>query len=152
MSAKCIFVLLITLAINFDAVELKNGPVVSLHLEIQAIAPPPAQSVNAITDLPYNGGKHVRADEHGVEPLTAQSKGVIAPPELILGIEASGKGRTPFIASRNQNILPRRMALPSTRRQTESRENLECLVVGCGFAVYRTLKSRKLVPGLSRAM
>src|SRR5580693_9820572 len=35
-------------AINFDTVELKSGTAVSLHLELQAVAPPPVVSVNAI--------------------------------------------------------------------------------------------------------
>ena len=90
--------------IKFDTVELKNGPVASVHLEIQAIAPPPVVPVNAITDLPYNGANHVRADEHGVELLTATSKGIFALPDIILGLEVSGKGRTSIITSPNQNI------------------------------------------------
>jgi hypothetical protein len=91
-------------AVNFDTVELKNGTAVRLHLEIQAIAPSPVVPVNAITDQPYNGANHVRADEHGVELLTASSKGVFALPDVILGFEVSSKGRTPIISSQNQHI------------------------------------------------
>jgi len=90
--------------IKFDTVELKNGTAVSLHLEIQAIAPPPVVPVNAITDLPYNGANHVRADEHGVDLLTASSKGVFALPDVILGIEVSKNVATPIVSSQNQNI------------------------------------------------
>ncbi len=90
--------------IRFDTVELKNGTAVSLHLEIQAIAPPPVVPVNAITDLPYNGANHVRADEHGIDLLTASSKGVFALPDVILGIEVSKNVPTPIVSSQNQNI------------------------------------------------
>jgi hypothetical protein len=91
-------------AINFDTVELRSGTAVSLHLELQAIAPPPVVPVNAITDQPYNGANHVRADEHGVETLTTTSKGVFKFPDLILGFEVSNKGRTPILSSQNQRI------------------------------------------------
>jgi hypothetical protein len=91
-------------AINFDTVELKNGTAISLHLELQAIAPPPVVSVNAITDQPYNGGNHVRADEHGVDVLTSTSKGVFNLPDIILGFEVSSKGRIPIISSPTQHI------------------------------------------------
>jgi hypothetical protein len=86
-------------AINFDTVELKGGTAVSLHLELQAIAPPPVVPVNAITDQPYNGANHVRADEHGVETLTTTSKGVFNFPDVILGLEVNNKGRTPILSS-----------------------------------------------------
>ena len=91
-------------AINFDTVELKSGTAVSLHLELQAIAPPPVVPVNAITDQPYNGANHVRADEHGVEALTTTSKGVFNFPDVILGLEVSNKGRTPILSSQTQRI------------------------------------------------
>jgi len=91
-------------AIHFDTVELKNGRTVSLHLELQAIAPPPVVSVNAITDQPYNGANHVRADEHGVDVLTSTSKGVFNLPDIILGFEVSSKGRTPIVSSPTQHI------------------------------------------------
>jgi hypothetical protein len=91
-------------AINFNTVELRNGTTASLHLEIQALAPPPVVSVNGITDLPYDGGNHVRADAHGVEPLTATSKGVFNLPDVILGFEVSNKGRTPIVNSQSQYI------------------------------------------------
>jgi hypothetical protein len=91
-------------AINFNTVELKNGAAVSLHLEIQALAPPPVVPVNAITDLPYNGANHVRADDHGVELLSATSKGIFSLPGVILGLEVSKKVRTPVISSQIQNI------------------------------------------------
>jgi hypothetical protein len=91
-------------AINFDTVELKSGAAVSLHLELQAVAPPPVVSVNAITDQPYNGASHVRADEHGVETLTTASKGVFNFPDVILGLEVSNKGRTPLLSSQTQHI------------------------------------------------
>src|SRR5580704_18002181 len=91
-------------AINFDTVELKSGTGVSLHLELQAIAPPPVVPVNAITDQPYNGASHVRADEHGVETLTTASKGVFNFPDVILGLEVSNKGRTPLLSSQTQHI------------------------------------------------
>jgi hypothetical protein len=90
--------------INFDTVELKNGTTASLHLEIQAIAPAPVVAVNAITDQPYNGANRVRADEHGVEVLTATSKGVFNLPDVILGLEVSSKGRTSIITSPNKII------------------------------------------------
>src|SRR5580700_3823512 len=96
--------LLYGVAINFDTVELKSGTAVSLHLELQAIAPPPVVPVNAITDLPYNGANHVRADEHGVEALTTTSKGVFNFPDVILGLEVSNKGRTPILSSQTQRI------------------------------------------------
>jgi hypothetical protein len=96
--------LLYGVVIRFDTVELKNGTAVPLHLEIQAIAPPPVVPVNAITDLPYNGANHVRADEHGVDLLTASSKGVFALPDVILGIEVSKNVPTPIVSSQNQNI------------------------------------------------
>ena len=91
-------------AINFDTVELKSGTAVSLHLELQAIAPPPVVPVNAITDQPYNGASHVRADEHGVETLTSTSKGVFNFPDVILGLEVSNKGRTPMLSAQTQHI------------------------------------------------
>jgi hypothetical protein len=90
--------------IRFDTVELRNGGTASLHLEIQAIAPPPVVSVNGITDQPYDGGNHVRADAHGVETLTGDSKGVIALPDVVLGIEVSGKGNSSIINSTSQKI------------------------------------------------
>jgi hypothetical protein len=91
-------------AINFDTIELKNGGTASLHLQLQAIAPPPVVSVNAITDQPYNGTNHVRADEHGVEVLTASSKGVFNLPDVILGMEVTSKGSVPIINSPAQKI------------------------------------------------
>jgi hypothetical protein len=90
--------------INFDTVQLKNGTTASLHLELQAIAPPPVVPVNAITDQPYNGANRVRAEEHGVEVLTASSKGVFNLPDIILGIEVTSKGSTPIITSPSKNI------------------------------------------------
>jgi hypothetical protein len=90
--------------INFDTVQLKNGTTASLHLELQAIAPPPVVAVNAITDQPYNGANRVRADEHGVEVLTASSKGVFNLPDIILGQEVSNNRSTPIITSPSKNI------------------------------------------------
>jgi hypothetical protein len=90
--------------INFDTVQLKNGTTALLHLELQAIAPPPVVAVNAITDQPYNGANRVRADEHGVEVLTATSKGVFNLPDVILGMEVTSKGTTPIITSPSKNI------------------------------------------------
>ncbi len=90
--------------INFDTIELKNGGTASLHLQLQAIAPPPVVSVNAITDQPYNGANHVRADEHGVEALTASSKGVFNLPDVILGMEVTSKGSIPIISSPTRKI------------------------------------------------
>jgi hypothetical protein len=78
--------------------------VIPLHLEIQAIAPPQAVSVNGITDLPYDGGTHVNANAHGIEPLDAKSKGVFGQLDLILGIEADARTRNTMVASKNQNI------------------------------------------------
>jgi hypothetical protein len=91
-------------ALNFDTVQLKNGTTATLHLELQAIAPPPVVPVNAITDQPYNGANRVRAEEHGVDVLTAASKGVFNLPDIILGFEVSSKGRTPIITSPSKTI------------------------------------------------
>jgi hypothetical protein len=91
-------------AINFDTIQLKNGSTASLHLELQAIAPAPVVSVNAITDQPYNGANRVRADEHGVELLTSTSKGVFNLPDIILGQEVSNNRSTPIISSPIQKI------------------------------------------------
>jgi hypothetical protein len=90
--------------INFDTVQLKNGTTASLHLQLQAIAPPPVVPVNAITDQPYNGANRVRADEHGVETLTSTSKGVFNLPDIILGLEVTSKGSTPIITSPSKTI------------------------------------------------
>ncbi|MGD0426351.1 MAG: hypothetical protein ABSC10_06505 [Candidatus Acidiferrales bacterium] len=90
--------------IRFDTVELKNGGTAALHLEIQAIAPPPVVSVNGITDQPYDGGNHVRADAHGVETLTADSRGVFSLPDVVLGIEVIGKGNASIINCTSQKI------------------------------------------------
>jgi hypothetical protein len=90
--------------INFDTVQLKNGTTAPLHLQLQAIAPPPVVPVNAITDQPYNGANRVRADEHGVETLTSTSKGVFNLPDIILGLEVTSKGSTPIITSPSKKI------------------------------------------------
>jgi hypothetical protein len=77
--------------IVFENVQTKTGQDLSLHMVIRAIAPPPDQGTNAITDLPPGFDGHANANLGAIEELTAQSEGAMHLPGMDLTV-AVGKG------------------------------------------------------------
>jgi hypothetical protein len=91
--------------ILFDNVTLKNGDVLSLHVEIQAIAPPQNPGLNPITDIPYSpGGAKVNANQGVVEPLSPKSQGPIGLFGVSLGFETANRTHISILSSTNGNI------------------------------------------------
>jgi hypothetical protein len=91
--------------ILFDNVALKNGDVLSLHVEIQAIAPPQNAGLNPITDIPYSpGGAKVNANQGVVEPLSPKSQGPTGLFGVSLGVETANRTHISILSSTNGNI------------------------------------------------